>query len=219
MRNKKILTIPILTFALISIGLAYAHWSETLYISGTVNTGKLDWGFDSWHCLDQGVDYHCRDGFACAPGEPRYWPDPDGKDVGWQELVPHDYDKDGDYEVLDVILHNVYPSYFTSISIYPRNTGSIPLIIDKVIIKNNIGTVIAIIRDVPAPVVKLDLNGDGKDDIEILWSDNFGKQLDPGEDDVEISFWIHVLQDAPKGATLSFTIELVAIQWNKYVPP
>jgi len=46
--------------------------------------------------------------------------------------------------------------------------------------------------------------------------------LEPGDDSPEMSFWIHVLQDAPQGATgatLRFTIGIVAVQWNKYVQP
>ena len=117
-----------------------------------------------------------------------------------------------------MILNNVYPSYFTSVSFYVHNCGTIPLIIDKVLIKNQTHTV-AELRKVPAPVVRLDLNGDGKDDIEILWGDNFGVQLHPCDTSPEFSLWVHVLQGAPQDATLSFTIEVVAINWNEYVPP
>jgi hypothetical protein len=205
----------LLVFALVTIGFVYAHWSETLYINTIVNTGELDWEFSAWYCWDQGVDYHCRDGFV---GSPPFWLDPDKKDIGSQELIPIDTDSDGDNDTLLFNLYNVYPSYFTSVSLYVHNCGTIPLIIDKVVIKNQTHTV-AELRKVPVPVVKVDLNGDGKEDIEILWGNNFGVQLEPCENSPEISFWIHILQDAPEGATLTFTIELVAIQWNMYVPP
>jgi len=215
MPNKKLMTIPIvLMLALLIMGFAYAHWSQTLYIEGTAESGELDWELVGWSCLDQGVDWHCRDGFAGPP--PYFWLDPKGKDVGSQELIPHDTDEDGDYDTLEFNLYNVYPSYFTSVSVYVHNCGTIPLIIDKVIIKDDITVEI---RKVPAPLVQLDLNGDGKKDIEILWGNNFGVQLEPCESSPEISFWVHILQDAPQGATLEFTIELVAIQWNLYVPP
>jgi hypothetical protein len=133
--------------------------------------------------------------------------------VGWQELIPHDTDGDGDYDMLELDLHNVYPSYFTSVSVYAHNNGSIPLIIDSVIING------VVLRKSPTPVVRLDLDGDGLDDIEIWWGNGFGVQLEPCDWSPEMSFWVHILQDAPQDATLSFTIELVAVQYNEYVPP
>jgi len=197
------------------VGFAYAHWSEKLWLNGTVNTGELDWEFIVASCLDDGVDYHCNDGFV---GVPPYWKDPDGKNIGWQVLTLVDNDNDGDNETLLINLCNVYPSYFTSISFYVHNCGTIPLMVDRALIKNSTH-VVAVIREVPAPVVKLDLNGDGKNDIEILYGNNFGVQIDPCDTSPEFSFWIHVLQDAPQGATLSFSIEVVAVNWNEYVPP
>lgn len=213
MRNTKLLALPmVVMLGLLSTGLAYAHWSETLFVNGQVDTGELDWEFIAWSCLDTGVDYHSRDGFAGPP--PLFWPDPEGKDVGWQEIIPHDTDGDGDIDTLEFNLYDVYPSYFTSVSVYAHNNGTIPLIIDSVIING-----VVVLREEPTPVVRLDLSGDGKDDIEIWWGDGFGEQREPSEWSPEMSFWIHVLQDAPQNATLGFTIEIVAIQWNLYVPP
>jgi hypothetical protein len=207
MQNIKYMAIPmLLVLALVTIGFAYAHWSETLYINGSVATGEVDWEFTAASSIDpDGVnDYHCHDGFA--DGE--FWQG--DKNVGYTTAVKTDP------HTVTVTMHNVYPSYFVSISVYAKNTGTIPIIFDKVIIKNDVTVEV---RDDPAPVVKLDLNGDGKKDIEILWGNGFGEQREPGEMFPEMSFWIHVLQDAPEGATLSFTIEMVAIQWNMYVPP
>ena len=212
MQNKKLMAVPmLLVLALVITGFAYAHWSETLYIDGTVDTGELDWGFVAWSCIDGGVDYHCRDGFAGPP--PLFWLDPKGKNVGSCTLNPVDTDGDGDVDKLELTLTNVYPSYFCSISVYAKNTGTIPLIIDTVTIDGHV------LRKTPTPTVGLDLTADGLDDVEIWWGNGFCAQLHPGDRSPEMSFWIHILQDAPEGATITFSIEIMAIQWNMYVPP
>lgn len=206
MQNKKYMAIPmLLVLALLITGFAYAHWSESLYISGTVNTGELDWEFTATSCLDTtGIDYHCYDGFEPAT----FWPDPEGKDVGSTSCIitdPH---------TVTVTLTNVYPCYYTSVSTYAHNTGTIPLIIDKVIIDGNVFR-----EEIPRAQVALDLDGDGLYDIEIWWRNGFGTQMHPCDDSPEMSFWLHILQDAPEGVPLTFTIEIVAIQYNMYVPP
>lgn len=193
----------VLMLGLLMGGLAYANWSETLYISGSVATGDLDWEFTEALISDTtGYDYHCRDNFEVPI--PRFWMG--DKDVGSSSIEitdPH---------TIAITLTNVYPCYFTMASVYAQNTGTIPLIIDNVIIDGNL------LRSHPTYPIQMDLDGDGLDDIEIWWKDGFGTQLEPGDDSPEMSFWIHILQDAPQGETLSFTISLVGVQWNKYVP-
>jgi len=214
MRNKKLLAWPmVLMLGLLSTGVAYAHWSQTIYVEGQVETGELDWCFTVTGNLDpptpqlppNGIpDYHSYDGFAGWI----YWQG--DKDVGYTTVVVTDC------HTVTVTLNNVYPSYFNAMSVYAVNTGTIPLIIDNVIIDGNI------LRASPTPVIRLDLDGDDLDDIEIWWGDGFGTQIHPGYPSPEMSFWVHVLQDAPQGATgatLSFTIELVAVQYNLYDPP
>lgn len=196
----------VLMVALAGIGVGYAHWSQTLTIEGTVNTGELDWEFWSGVSIDpqtpETLDWHCNDGFTVPPIPPFWQGD---KNVGYTTTVLVDTDLDGDFDRLEVALHNVYPSYFNDISYWVHNNGSIPLIIDRVIIDG---------QEFTAPFyVSLDLNGDALDDVEIQYGNNFGDQLEPC-DFREISFWIHVLQAAPQGESLTFTMELVAIQWN-----
>lgn len=208
MQNTKLLAWPmVLMLGLLSTGVAYAHWSQMLYIKGSVASGSLDWEFTEALIWDiTGDDYHCRDNFEDP--SPRFWMG--DKDVGSSSIEitdPH---------TITLILTNVYPCYFTMASVYARNTGTIPLIIDNIIIDGNL------LRSFPTYPIQLDLDGDGLDDIEIWWKDSFGFQMEPGDDSPEMSFWIHVLQDAPQGATgatLRFTIGIVAVQWNKYVQP
>lgn len=202
-----------LVIALAGFGASYALWSQDLTIQGTVETGELDWEFTVCSILDPFApppyipgdpalaDYTCRVGFEGPP--PFFWHS--DKNVGWGECAIDE----GNSHVVEVNLYNVYPCYFNSVSVYAWNTGSIPLIIEKVIIDGNE------ITSLPAPVVELDLSGDGKADVEIWWGNAIGTQLEPGDWSSEMSFWFHCLQDAPEGATLSFTIELVGVQWNE----
>lgn len=202
MRSAKILALPVIVvLGLLPTGVAC--WSKTLHISGAVNTGTLDWQFVGASCLDtSGKDYHCRDGFAGPP--PLFWMG--DKDVGSTTVGitdPH---------TVTVTMTNVYPSYFTSVSVYAQNTGSIPLIIENVVIDGKW------ILEAPA-TVRLDLDGDGDNDIEIWWGDAIGSQLHPGGYSQEMSFWVHVLQGAPMHATLSFTIGIIAVQYNESTHP
>jgi len=73
---------------------------------------------------------------------------------------------------------------------------------------------------VSIPVVKLDLDQDGDNDIEIKWGDNIGLQMHEG-DEHELSFLIHILQGAPQGetGTLKFYVKLEAVQFNESIHP
>lgn len=209
-----------LVMALGSLGVAYAAWAETLTIDGTVDTGEADWEFAGFLILDYHEppidvpDFHSRDGFA-GPA-PYFWPDPLGKNVGWGVGTLVDTDGDGDNDTLEFTLHNVYPSYFNMVAVYPKVNGTMPLKVQSATIASDHGS--DEFTALPA-YAALDLDGDGKDDIEIDWKNNFGLQMHPGVKVPEMSFWIHVLPDAPQGASLSFTISIDAVLWNKYVAP
>ena len=194
----------VLMFGLLMSGLAYAHWEKIITITGSVATGSLDWEFTDAFILDTtGDDYHCRDNFEGPI--PRSWMG--DKDVGSSSIEitdPH---------TITITLTKVYPCYFTMASVYARNTGTIPLIIENVIIDETV------LNSFPTYPIQMDLDDDGLYDIEIWWKDGFGTQVEPGDDSPEMSFWIHVLQDAPQGTTLNFTIELVAVNWNESVQP
>ncbi len=216
---KKIgMLLLVLLLALGGLGVGFAKWSEPLYINGTVNTGELDWEITNCSMLDtfapppyhptETPDYTCHPGFEYDPVHGYYWQL--DKNVGWGEQELVDSDDDGDNDTLEVTLHNAYPCYFNSVSFYVRNNGTIPLIIEKAVIDSTE------IYSTPADPVQIDCTGDGYADVEILWGDHLGTQLEPGDPPVEISFWMHVLQEAPENADLHFTIELVGVQWNKY---
>jgi hypothetical protein len=201
----------VLLLGLTLVGAGYARWFEILTIDTTVNTGELDWEFTSCLVLDTHAppvpvpDYSIDPGFVGAP----FLLD---KNVGWGTCDLVDTDTDMDMDTVLLGFHNVYPSYFNSVNLYMRNNGTIPLRIQKVVING-----LEFLEN--EPKVELDLTGEGDPDVEIWWRNNFGHQMEPGDDGPEISFWFHVLQPAPEDAELEFEIQIEAVQWNEYVAP
>lgn len=189
-----------LVLALGSLGVGYAAWTDTVTISGTVNTGEVDWEYYNivspgdppfLTCLDTGID----------PG----W----DKDVGSTTGVFSDSDGDGDYDLLTLLtltINNAYPCYYNHCSFWVHCNGSIPI-----------------------RIVGATLTYKGKDyslpdgvwvttDDEVLrfiWGDCTGHQLHFC-DSRNMSFGFHVLQPAEQNHTYTFTISIVAVQWNEY---
>jgi len=207
-----------LVLALGTLGIGYAAWIDTIYIEGTVTTGSLCWEFydckllDYFEPINPGGDFStltpdwtCRNGFAGPT--PFTWEL--DKNVGWGT---QDISADG--KTLTVTLNNTYPCYYNVLSFYVHNCGTVPLIIDHVVIGSTNLTA--------AGYVPIDFNGDLAYDFEIRYGDNFGAQIDPGEySPEEFSLWMHVLQPCPQEQldTLTFTIEIVAVQWNEHPLP
>lgn len=196
--------------ALSMIGFTYALWSDTLYISGSIATGEVDWGlFPQYNFLDHQDDEDWL-------GDCNWTQWESDKDVGGPTIMtPIDTDKDGDMDTLQVTLQNTYPGYFENIGFHAKCLGTIPIIIDNVVINGNMYR-----EDNANPTVFIDLTGEGDADIKIGWGDNLGVQYHPWDlMPMEFSFFILVLQPAPQGATLTFDITLTAVQYNEYVPP
>jgi len=190
---------------------AFAMWSETLKVNTTVDTGELDWEIMEGTLTQKDTcDFPANDynaSFLPQPGAQQL-----DKNVGCTDLELIDSDNDGDYDTLKITMQNVYPWYYEHIAFKVHNDGTIPLKIWRVIINGNI------YHELNPGAIEgeyFDFNGDGKNDTLIWWGDNFGVQLDPCES-ANISLDITILQDAPEGSTITFTIQLDAIQWNKY---
>ena len=108
-------------FALSGLGVAYAAWTDTIYIDGTVTTGSLCWDFWACSLLDEippvnyggdyvGMgsplaDYTCLPGFTPVPGQLPFWHS--DKNVGWATQLITDPDGDGCYDTLELTLFNV----------------------------------------------------------------------------------------------------------------
>ena len=202
-----------------------AMWSETLKINVAVSTGELDWGFMNGSLT-------LKDACGLQPGygpsggndwNATVFPAKGGeqldKDVGCTEVKFLDTDGDGDYDTLNVTLHNAYPWYYTHIGFSVCNTGTIPLKIWRVVIDGQ--DYYEINAEGVENGVDLDLDNDNMSDVRFWWGDNFGEQLHPGGC-ADISFDITVLQPAKESTTYSFLVKFEAIAWNEYeaaLPP
>jgi len=217
--GKTIAIIPIFLLLLASTGIAYAMWSETLKINVTAKTGELDWEF-------VGGTLTFMDACGLQPGYGNYggndWnasslPQPGStqldKDVGCTEVELIDSDGDGDYDTMNITLHNVYPWYYTHIAFKVHNNGDIPIKIWRVIIDGQ--EFYELNAQVLQQGLEIDADKDGHNDTLIWWGDNFGVQLHPCQS-ADISLDITVLQTANESTTYHITISLEAIQWNEY---
>jgi len=196
-----------IVLALGTLGVGYAAWTDTVYITGTVNTGNVDWeivpGSQSQKSDDP--DWNC------------FWdlevgtraPDPEGKNVATTTVViesvahPH---------LMTVTLDNAYPYYYDHIAFVVHGLGSIPLRIWKAEVWND-GTLVKTLY--ANDYVYLNLDGEPGNDLELYWGNGWGEQLHYC-DKHDMSFELLVLQPAPQNANLSFTIKLFAIQWDEY---
>lgn len=197
MQNKKLMAMPILLISILLItGFAYACWLEPLYINGTVETGTLCAKFvEPIGRIDDGNDWTCDVGFIDIHRT--------NKDIGSSsaEIL--------DDKTIEVTLTNVYSCYLETISFHIENCGTIPWKIINVTITSDCDE---IVFTATGPILQeIDLDGDGLYDIEIKWLD-WTPQV---HDETEVSFKIHVLQDAPEGATnLAFTAKIFIANWN-----
>lgn len=230
--NKLAAIFIVSIFALSGLGIAYAAWTDTINVSGTVDTGKVCWEFGTVSMLDMippenyggdfpvpeyEADYTCIPGFLWNPDIGDYYWHLD-KNVGWGDFEKLDTDEDGHFDTVLVWLNNTYPCYFNELRMYLRNCGTIPIKFNNIVIGDTNGNSYYIISG--DPIITLDLNNNGVDDFEIWWNDDdFGDQIEPEGRSDELSLWMHVLQDedpAFQSGSFGFYISLTAVQWNEY---
>lgn len=196
-----------LLLALAMLGTGYAYWRDSLTINGTASMGTVDWVIKNFSIKDSpamGTDFNASDDFA---SDPEFW------DVGKNVASGEGGLTDGRH-TFTFTLNNAYPGYFNEATIYPQNTGTIPIKIRKVRFFDNLGVEKASMVADGDPI-RLDLSGDGVPDIDIWWLDNFGLTLKPGGSLLKgITFWVHVREAAPQGKALKYSIKFEASQWN-----
>jgi len=216
--KKRMLALPaVIVIAVSLFSVAYAHWSDTVYIEGTAEMGSLTLAFDPDELL------------GCIDNEPLL---PVPKDVGWCEVYydPDSYVDDPHtgkygYKKLVFVIHNAYPQYEVHFpTVVLHNIGTIPIHIVDLLIWDPTGELTWewVIKPPSSPAHGFfykDFNGNGAYDAEeeIMNIDivNFVcHQLDPcnstkGEVD------IHFKQPAEECHTYKFALEIVGIQWNK----
>ena len=193
--RKAIMMFAALMFALTASGVAYACWSQTIYIKGTVNTGELcvgwekAWTDDNNNNIDPGKD----------------------KDVGCSEVELQGqkglHGENPVYENLVITIENVYPCYETTVTAVIANCGGIPVVV------SDCDFVVTSDPDNLEPFLDVDC--------EIVdYPENFypDYQIDPCET-VTVACHLHVLQDVdnrvcPMNATLTFEGYVTFVQWN-----
>jgi hypothetical protein len=177
-------------------GVAYSAWTSNVVVSGTINTGRLDWSIEAPSCWDYDK--------ALDP-TPSNWPSLTriSWDIGGPtSLQLKDIDPYGNSHTLSVIMQNAYPGYAEQITFNVRNTGTFPLKFEQVAINESVFS--------EEDTQFVDLNGDDHADVMVYWDDNIGKNLKIGKTMTE-TFTICVLDAAPEAATLQYTIELLGV--------
>ncbi len=72
-KRSRLLTL-VLVFAFALTGIAYAAWTDSLQVDGTVNTGNIDVQFSDAWTNDQGVDPNLQGGVSLLGYGTDYWP-------------------------------------------------------------------------------------------------------------------------------------------------
>jgi len=222
---KKIgLLILVIVMAVGSLGVGYAMWSDMIDVSGSVSTATVSWEFCDCTVLDNiapppiyPLPYPFLGDWSVAPGFLGKKIQLD-KNVSWGTC-----DLSTDHKVLSVTLNDVYPCNYNNITFYVRNNGSIPIVYDHMDIwitdpvDPNSVPLYTFYSD-PSGLIYFDMDNDGCNDLEVMYGNHIGDQLEPTEEcyNTEISLSFHTLQCAPQGATFQFWITLTAIQWNDY---
>ena len=242
MNTRKALPITtvllILALALATVGVGYGLWSKTLFIYGTVETGKLDVTL-SLDEVDEGDEVLPPDG-----ENPGFWEEDnecdedsadsddcevEGKDIA--ECTAVLLDKDGKQigspippggtvfggQTIEITIENGYPSFHCWVQFNVFNEGSIPVRVYQPVISN------------PNPVeVTVDLvsgpHGPFEEDDSSCYHDNAYNavgdhpQVDEG-DLVNCVIHAHVNQAAEQDQTgddaYTFTATVCAHQWNE----
>jgi predicted ribosomally synthesized peptide with SipW-like signal peptide len=205
----------VLAICLAGTGAAYAHWSQTLVIDGTVETGSVCVGFTELTCVEKHVDPATG---LKVDGE---W---GGKDVGQVECSLEGLKgtpPNVGYERIVCTITNSYPSHQVHIIFAIKNLGTIPVHFTEMVISDPTGELIWEPVPQPAPIdgfLWKDFNGNGtyevgEEVINVDIKNLISLQLHPGED-TKAEVDVHLKQAAEQGHTYSLLAEIVAIQWN-----
>jgi len=191
--------------ALAGTSVGYAMWSENLDITGNINTGELCAKFtyisisDPYSASGERIDEVCDDG--CINIRNVVPP----KDVGW---MTGDISTDG--HTMMITYNNVYPGYFGNGNYHLENCGTIPWHYDHLNLYVN-GIYISTITGSGTYWYAEDYH------FEIYFEVLGGAQVHPDgmPPYLDLSFGVHIFQGAEQGATYTFTLEPVVIQYNE----
>lgn len=228
-----------IVLALGGLGVGFALWSETLVIDATVEAGEVDVIFVSY---DPGPPFEIattNDPRDNDPAEFGRNPARRDKNVGDSSLGLR---PDGSGVIL--LIHNSYPSYYTTGWAPIKNIGTVPVKIQNFQMKIKAGSVSGwkysddggttwteVPPDTWEPfaacttrLVDLDKDGDADYSVHIV-NPAKGTQIDP-DGVVWMDIDVHVEQGAEQGQgwiqqadySYVFYISMQAVQWNEYTP-
>jgi len=209
--------------ALAGVGAGFAHWSSTVTITETVNTGTLLIGLTEFTCAEM---YEFPEGIF-NEGE---W---EGKDVA---DITCAYDQSSfetgacgsGYTRANVTITNAYPSLRGHVTYQWKNLGSIPVIMETIVISDPSGELDwnevnavddsfgqflgCLYRD---GAVTANSQYDDGEEVICFWRVNsIGTQRHCGEF-AKSEIDLHVEQDATEqDHTYHVQIEIIAVQWN-----
>jgi len=222
---KKVgLLVLALVIALGGLGVGYAMWSDTITVTGTVDTATVcfQWSSfdDSDMCLGTEGD---RPTATPVPGKDPKWAAPGSNDRYWDKNVActeieYYEDEDGkvDPQKLLITVYNAYPGYYADWELHWMNCGTIPIRIQDFTIEP-LNFKIASNTNWQNP------EADGEIYINFV-DDVIGDQLHPG-DESSASFTLLVMQTAEQGMGMNdtepykFLVTMQAVQWNEYQDP
>jgi len=193
-----------LVLALGSLGVGYAHWSDQLYVEGTVKGGELMVGFTEILLNETHVDPTTGDK---VPGE---YLDKDVGEVtyvleGRRECV---HTGKYGYEGVLVTITDAYPCYQAHITFVVENLGTIPVIFEGVTITDPTDELTY------DPDLEALVDADGVEIINFDFVNLIGVQLDYCED-TKAEVDVHIKQDAKECYSYQFRVDIDAIQYNK----
>jgi hypothetical protein len=207
----------LLIAALAVLGIGYGLWSQVLTIRGRINTGNLATAFNLAFTDDDGAvnqapldandtgncPVQAGGGSSCDPAasgsDPKQRHD---KDVASCRATVSTDGLTG-----TVTKDRAYPGYFCTAWFQVHNSGNVPVRIAKVRIQGQ--------EVLPNVVTPFDLTSDGQADVAVhLTGFDVCQQIDPSKVAL-IDVDQQILQGAPEGRQLSYTVELQFNQWNE----
>ena len=223
-----------LVLALGSLGIGYAHWSETLQIKGTIATGDIDPKFSEAESNDGTGELDPSERGCWTVGATNTWAaNRYSKDVG---LTDTDIPSAMDHRQVTITATNTYPSYYASVIFKIVNEGTVPagLVGLKLVeisgpngvmpVDVELGTSNVYFVDVDQWTVSRtqNLNGPNTDDYSLHISELvYPTQIDPFDwaEPAVTEIWgdidFHVENGALEDSTYDFTVELYFVNWNE----
>jgi len=203
--DKKLIVLPILvTIALSITGFGVAHWTDMIYINGTINMANMTLAFTTQ--------------------EPPFIyevPEPKGKDVGWTEgyydkLFQDTHTGKWGYKEFIIIIHNAYPSYEVHCVFVVENVGILPIHIYGYEITDPSGT---LTWDLLKGAL-VDANGNEIINVRIV--DLISRQIEPEDNPLtpevdnkaKAEIDLHIKQDALECHTYYFKVGILYEQYE-----